>query len=66
MTVQEVREIREKKSVEWANLSLEQLNTEVKKGAKQAQMKIEEIRKSGGQQSWAGGRPVSQRHAWPS
>ena len=45
MTVQEVREIREKKSVEWANFSLEQRNAEVKKGAKQIQMKIEEIRK---------------------
>ena len=45
MTVAEVRAIREKKSVEWANLSLEQRNTEVKKGAKQIQMKIEEIKK---------------------
>ena len=45
MTVQEVREIREKKSVEWANLSLEKRNSEIKKGAKQIQMKIEDIRK---------------------
>ena len=45
MTVAEVREIREKKSIEWANLSLEQRNAEIKNGAKQIQMKIEEIRK---------------------
>jgi len=45
MTVQEVREIREKKSVEWANLSLEQRNAEVKKGAKQLQMRIEKVKK---------------------
>jgi len=45
MTVAEVREIREKKSVEWANLSLEQRNSEIKKGAKQIQKRIEEMRK---------------------
>ena len=45
MTVTEVREIREKKSIEWANLPLEQRNSEIKKGAKQIQMRIEEIRK---------------------
>jgi len=45
MTVTEVREIREKKSIEWANLSLEQRNSEIKKGAKQLQMRIEEMRK---------------------
>jgi len=45
MTVHEVREIREKKSVEWANLSLEKRNAEIKKGATQIQMKIEEIKK---------------------
>ena len=45
MTVAEVREIREKKSIEWANLSLEQRNSEIKKGAKQIQMRIEEIKK---------------------
>jgi len=45
MTVAEVREIREKKSIEWANLSLEQRNLEIKKGAKQMQMRIEEKRK---------------------
>jgi rRNA maturation endonuclease Nob1 len=44
----EVREIREKKSVEWAALSLEQRNLEVKKGAKQMQMRVEEIRKKAG------------------
>jgi hypothetical protein len=42
MTVQEVREIREKKSVEWAGLSLAQRNAEVKKGAKEIQMAIDE------------------------
>ena len=46
MTVQEVREIREKKSVEWANFSLEQRNAEIKNGAKQLQMKIEEMKKN--------------------
>ena len=45
MTVAEVREIREKKSIEWANLSLEQRNLEIRKGAKQIQTRIEEIRK---------------------
>ena len=45
MTVQEIRQIREKKSVEWADLSLEQRNAEIKTGAKQMQMKIEEIKK---------------------
>jgi hypothetical protein len=45
MTVAEIREIREKKSIEWANLSLEQRNSEIKKGAKQMQERIEEIRK---------------------
>ena len=45
MTVAEVREIREKKSVEWANLSLEQRNSEIKKGAKQIQMRVEAMRK---------------------
>jgi len=48
MTVAEVREIREKKSVEWANLSLEQRNLEIKKGAKQMQMRIEDMRKKVG------------------
>ena len=52
MTVHEVREIREKKSVEWANYSSEQRNTEVKKGAKQIQMKIEEIKKKAATASW--------------
>ena len=46
MTVAEVREIREKKSIEWANLSLEELNSEIKKGADQIQRQIEEIRKT--------------------
>jgi len=46
MTVAEVREIREKKSIEWANLSLEELNSEIKKGADQIQRLIEEIRKT--------------------
>jgi len=46
MTMAEVREIREKKSVEWANLSLEQRNLEIKKGAKQMQMRIEEVRRT--------------------
>ena len=46
MTVAEVREIREKKSIEWANLSLEELNAEIKKGADQFQRSIEEIRKT--------------------
>jgi len=45
MTVAEVREIREKKSIEWVDLSLEQRNAKIKDGAKQIQIKIEEIRK---------------------
>ena len=45
MTVAEVREIREKKSLEWCGLSLEQRDSEVKKGAEQMQTRIEEIRK---------------------
>jgi hypothetical protein len=45
MTAAEVRAIRERKSVEWANLSLEQRNSEVKKGALQLQTRIEEIKK---------------------
>jgi len=45
MTLAEVRKIREKKSIEWANLSLEELNSEIKKGADQIQRLIEEIRK---------------------
>ena len=45
MTVTEVREIRGKKSIQWANLSLEQRNSEIKKGAQQIQKRIEEIRK---------------------
>ena len=49
MTVAEVREIREKKSVEWANLSTEQRNAEVKKGAEQIQKRIEEMRKKAAQ-----------------
>jgi len=46
MTVVEVREIREKKSIEWASLSLEELNAEIKKGADQVQRLIEVIRKT--------------------
>ena len=46
MTVAEVREIREKKSIEWANLSLEEVNSEIKKGADQVQRLIEKIRKT--------------------
>ena len=46
MTVQEIRKIREKKSVEWADLSLEQRNTEIKNGAKQLLLKIEKIKQS--------------------
>ena len=46
MTVQEIRRIREKKSIEWANLSLEQRNEEIKNGAKQLLSKIEEIKLS--------------------
>ena len=45
MTVAEVREIRERKSIEWANLSLEQRNSEIKKSAEQMQKRIEEMRK---------------------
>ena len=45
MTVAEIREIREKKSVAWVGLSLEQRDLEIKKGAKQMQMRIEETRK---------------------
>ena len=44
MTVKEIREIREKKSVEWVNLSSERRNAEIKNGAKQIQKKIEEIK----------------------
>ncbi len=44
MTVTEIREIREKKSIEWVNLSLEQRNLEIKKGAKEIQIKIEKSR----------------------
>ena len=44
MTVQEVREIREKKSVEWINLSPEKRNAEIKNGAKQIQRRIEEMK----------------------
>jgi hypothetical protein len=40
MTVVEVREIREKKSLEWINLSSEQRSMEIKKGAKQLQQQI--------------------------
>ena len=46
MTVAEVREIREKKSMAWAGLSLEQRNSEIKKGAQQMQARIDEIRKN--------------------
>ena len=46
MTVAEAREIREKKSIEWSNLTLEELNAEIKKGADQVQKLIEEIRKT--------------------
>ncbi|MCL2049705.1 MAG: hypothetical protein FWG87_13380 [Defluviitaleaceae bacterium] len=46
MTVPEVRAIREKKSIEWVGLSLEQRNSEIKKGAEQMQARIEEIRKN--------------------
>ena len=46
MTVQELRKIRENKSVEWADLSLEQRNVEIKKGAKQFLSKIEKIKLS--------------------
>ena len=45
MTVVEIREIREKKSIEWINLSREQRNQEIKKGAKQLQARIEEMKK---------------------
>ena len=45
MTVAEVREIREKKSIKWANLSLEKRNAEIKKGAQEIQSKIEELKK---------------------
>jgi acyl-CoA reductase-like NAD-dependent aldehyde dehydrogenase len=45
MTVAEVREIREKKSLEWVNLSPEQRNTIIKKGAKQLQKQIEGLKK---------------------
>ena len=41
MTVAEIRVIREKKSVDWASMSLEQRNSEIKKGAKQMQARIE-------------------------
>ena len=44
MTVQEIRNIREKKSVEWVDLSLEKRNAEIKNGAKQLLSKIEEIK----------------------
>ena len=44
MTVKEIREIREKKSIEWVNLSSERRNSEIKSGAKQIQTKIEEIK----------------------
>ena len=46
MTVQEIRKIREKKSVEWVDLSLEQRNTEIKNGAKQLLSKIEKLKLS--------------------
>jgi hypothetical protein len=46
LTVQEIRRIREKKSVEWVDLSLEQRNVEVKNGAKQLLLKIEQIKLS--------------------
>ncbi len=46
MTVVEVREIREKKSIEWINLSREQRNQEIKKGAKQLQARIDEMKKN--------------------
>ena len=46
MTVQEIREIREKKSLEWLNLSLEQRNAEIKHGALQIQLKLEEIKQN--------------------
>jgi hypothetical protein len=44
VTVQEIRKIREKKSVEWFSLSLEQRNEEIKNGARQLQLKIEKIK----------------------
>ena len=50
MTVQEVRKIREKKSVEWISLSLKQRNVEIKNGAEQIQKKIEAIKKSSSSQ----------------
>ena len=45
MTVAEVREIREKNSIKWVGLSLEQRNAEIKKGANQIQAQINEKRK---------------------
>jgi hypothetical protein len=45
MTVTEVREIREKKSLEWINLSPEQRNLIIKKGAKQLQQQIDGLKK---------------------
>ena len=47
MTVTEVREIREKKSLEWVDLTLEQRNFEIKKGVRQIQRRIDELRKKG-------------------
>ncbi|MCL2500665.1 MAG: hypothetical protein FWE90_10075 [Defluviitaleaceae bacterium] len=44
MIIQEIRKIREEKSVEWAYMSLEQRNNEIKNGAKQILSKIEEIK----------------------
>jgi len=46
LTVQEVREIRERKSLEWAGLTLEQLNAEINKGANQLLAKIEKKKQS--------------------
>ena len=40
----EIRKIREKKSVEWVDLSLEQRNIKIKDGAKQLLSKIEKIK----------------------
>ena len=44
MTVQEVRKIREKKSVEWINVTAEKRNEEIKNGAKEIQRRIEEMK----------------------
>lgn len=46
MTVQEIRDIREKKSLEWVNMSLEQRNEEIKNGASHILFKIEEIKRN--------------------